>query len=113
MVTFTTDFGVHEHYVGAMKGVIYSINPAAQIVDICNSVRSYDLLDGAITISQAYHYYPANTVHLVVIDPGVGTGRRPIIVSTGKHLFVGDRKRRVSLWFFRPRERKEEESTEA
>lgn len=101
MVTFTTDFGVNEHYVGAMKGVIYTINPAAQIVDICNSVHSYDLLDGAITISQAYHYYPANTVHLVVIDPGVGTARRPIIVSTGKHMFVGPDNGVFSLVFDR------------
>jgi S-adenosylmethionine hydrolase len=101
MITFTTDFGLSEHYVGAMKGVIYSINPAAQIVDICNSVHSYDLLDGALTISQAYHYYPPNTVHLVVIDPGVGTARRPIIVSTGKHMFVGPDNGVLSLIFDR------------
>jgi S-adenosylmethionine hydrolase len=71
-----------------MKGVIANINPAAQMVDICNSVNSYDLLDGALTIVQAYHYFPANTIHLVVVDPGVGTARRPILVNIGKYLFV-------------------------
>jgi S-adenosyl-L-methionine hydrolase (adenosine-forming) len=88
LITFTTDFGLTEHYVGAMKGVIYGINPAVQIVDICNSVHSYDLLDGALTVAQAYSYFPAGTLHLVVVDPGVGSSRRPILVSTGKHIFV-------------------------
>ena len=88
LITFTTDFGLNDHYVGTMKGVILNINPSAQIVDICNSVQSYDVLDGAITISQAYKYYPSDTVHLVVVDPGVGTTRRPILVTTEKHIFV-------------------------
>lgn len=88
IVTLTTDFGITEHYVGAMKGVIYNINPTAQIVDICNSVNSYDLLDGALTLAQSYSYYPPNTLHVVVVDPGVGTARRPILASTGKHLFL-------------------------
>ena len=88
IVTLTTDFGITEHYVGAMKGVIYNINPAAQIVDICNSVNSYDLLDGALTLAQSYSYYPPNTLHVVVIDPGVGTARRPILANAGKHLFL-------------------------
>jgi S-adenosylmethionine hydrolase len=88
VVTLTTDFGLNDHFVGAIKGVILSINPAAHIVDICNSVNSYDLLDGALTIAQSYHYFPHNTIHLVVIDPGVGTARRPILVNTGKYFFV-------------------------
>ncbi len=88
LITFTTDFGLNDHYVGTMKGVIVSINPAAQIVDICNSVQSFDVLDGALTIAQAYRYFPADTVHLVIVDPGVGTTRRPLIVNTGKHIFV-------------------------
>ena len=88
IVTLTTDFGITEHYVGAMKGVIYNINPAAQIVDVCNSVNSYDLLDGALTLAQSYSYYPPNTLHVVVVDPGVGTARRPILANAGKHLFL-------------------------
>jgi len=88
MITLTTDFGLTEHYVGAMKGVIYSINPTVQLVDITNAVQSFDILDGAIAISQAYSYFPKDTVHVVVVDPGVGGARRPIIANAGQYLFV-------------------------
>jgi len=88
IITLTTDFGLNDHFVGTMKGVILSIEPEAQIVDICHSVQAFDVLDGALTISQAYSYFPVGTVHLVVVDPGVGTARRPIIVGGDKHLFV-------------------------
>ncbi len=88
LITFTTDFGLSDHYAGTMKGVILNINPSAQIVDICNSVQSFDVLDGAITIAQAYRYFPTDTVHLVVVDPGVGSTRRPILVTTEKHMFI-------------------------
>ncbi len=71
-----------------MKGVILNINPSARIVDISNAVQSYDVLDGAITISQAYPYFPKNTLHIVVVDPGVGTSRRPIIARTEHGLFL-------------------------
>src|SRR5689334_5050186 len=88
MITLTTDFGLTEHYVGAMKGVIYSINPSVQLVDITNAVQSFDILDGAIAISQAYSYFPKDTVHIVVVDPGVGGTRRPILANVGQYLFV-------------------------
>jgi S-adenosyl-L-methionine hydrolase (adenosine-forming) len=88
MITLTTDFGLTEHYVGAMKGVIQSIHPSVTMVDITNAVQSYDILDGALAISQAYHFFPKDTVHLVVVDPGVGGPRRPIVVSTGMYQFV-------------------------
>ena len=88
IVTLTTDFGVTDHYVGAMKGVILGVNPDARIVDICNSVQSYDVLDGAITISQCYRNYPSDTIHMVVVDPGVGTARRPIVATTERHIFL-------------------------
>ncbi|HEY3769181.1 MAG TPA: SAM-dependent chlorinase/fluorinase [Candidatus Angelobacter sp.] len=88
MITLTTDFGMTEPYVGAMKGVIYSVNPLAHVVDITNSVQSFDVLDGALAISQAYNYFPKDTVHLVVVDPGVGGPRRPIIASIGQYSFV-------------------------
>jgi S-adenosyl-L-methionine hydrolase (adenosine-forming) len=88
LITFTTDFGLTEHYVGAMKGVVYSINPAAQIVDITNGIQSFDILDGAIAIAQAYSYFPTGTIHVVVVDPGVGGQRRPILVNVGQHQFV-------------------------
>lgn len=88
LITFTTDFGLTEHYVGAMKGVIHSIHPSATIIDISNAVQSFDILDGAIAISQAYHYFPKDTIHVVVIDPGVGGPRRPILVTAGLYQFV-------------------------
>jgi len=88
IVTFTTDFGTTDHYVGAMKGVVLNINPSVQVVDITNSVQAYDVLDGAIAISQAYKYYPSNTIHLVIVDPGVGTSRRPLLVRTDRHFFL-------------------------
>jgi S-adenosylmethionine hydrolase len=88
LVTFTTDFGASDHYVGAMKGVILKLNPQAQIVDISNAVNSYDILDGALTIAQVYNYFPADTIHMVIVDPGVGTARRPLLVTTDKHKFI-------------------------
>ncbi len=88
MITFTTDFGSSDHFVGTMKGVITSINPEAKIVDICNAVQPYDILDGALTLLQSYRYFPPNTVHLVIVDPGVGTTRRPLLVSAEKHIFL-------------------------
>jgi len=88
MITFTTDFGVTEHYVGVMKGVIHSINPGAPTVDITNGVQSFDILDGAIAISQAYMYFPKDTIHLVVVDPGVGGARRAILANAGQYYFV-------------------------
>jgi S-adenosylmethionine hydrolase len=88
LITFTTDFGLADHYVGAMKGVIHSINPDARIVDICNSVQSFDVLDGALAIEQAYNYFPSETVHMVIVDPGVGSARRPLVAVTGRHTFL-------------------------
>ena len=88
LITLTTDFGLTEHYAGVMKGVIHSINPAAQIVDITNAVQSFDILDGAMSIAQAYSYFPKDTVHVVVVDPGVGGNRRPILAQLGQYYFV-------------------------
>ncbi len=119
IITFTTDFGTTDHYVGTMKGVILSINPNAKVVDICNSVQSYDVLDGALTIAHAYRYFPKDTVHLVIVDPGVGSTRRPLLVRTEHSLFVApdngvlsfifDREERVNVrhitadhYFLRP-----------
>jgi S-adenosylmethionine hydrolase len=88
IVTLTTDFGLNDHFVGAMKGVILEIVPEAAIVDISHAVQAFDVLDGAIAISQAYSYFPTGTVHVVVVDPGVGTKRRPIIASSDGYHFV-------------------------
>jgi S-adenosylmethionine hydrolase len=88
IVTLTTDFGTNDHFVGAVKGVILDIVPEAAIVDISHAVQAYDVLDGALAISQAYSYFPTGTVHMVVVDPGVGTTRRPIIASSDGYHFV-------------------------
>ena len=101
LITLTTDFGLNDHFVGTIKGVILNIVPDAQIVDICHSVQAFDVLDGALTIAQAYPYFPEGTVHLVVVDPGVGTARRPILVTTERHHFVAPDNGVLSLIYSR------------
>ncbi len=88
IITLTTDFGLNDHFVGTVKGVILNICPDVEIVDICHSVQAFDVLDGALTIAQSYSYFPSGTVHLVVVDPGVGTPRRSILVTSDRHHFV-------------------------
>ncbi len=88
IITLTTDYGTNDHLAGVLKGVILRIVPNATLVDISHQVTPYDLLDGALTIGTAYQYFPPRTVHLVVVDPGVGTERRPILVSGGQQYFV-------------------------
>ncbi len=88
IITLTTDFGTNDHFVGAMKGVIVDIVPDVQIVDISHAVQAFDVLDGALAISQAYSYFPTGTIHMVVVDPGVGTARRPILASSDGYHFV-------------------------
>ena len=88
IITLTTDFGTSDHLVGAMKGVILNINPAARIVDINHSVVPFDILDGALSLANAYKFFPSRTIHIIVVDPGVGTARRPIMVSGEKQFFI-------------------------
>lgn len=88
IVTLTTDFGLDDHFVGVMKGVILGICPQAQIVDISHAVAPFDIRDGAFTIAQAYRWFPPRTVHVVVVDPGVGTSRRPLYAEAGGQRFV-------------------------
>lgn len=88
IITLTTDYGTSDHLVGALKGVILKINPDATIVDITHGVVPYDVLDGALAISAAYKYFPSKTIHVVVVDPGVGSERRPILVSGENQFFV-------------------------
>ena len=88
IITLTTDFGLSDHYVGVMKGVIVTIHPEARVIDVSHDVASHSIAEGAFTIAQAYRYFPQGTVHVVVVDPGVGTERRPIVVDAGGHHFV-------------------------
>jgi S-adenosyl-L-methionine hydrolase (adenosine-forming) len=101
IITLTTDFGLNDHFVGTVKGVILGIAPEVEIVDICHSVQAFDVLDGALTIAQAYSYFPTGTVHMVVVDPGVGTERRPILASSDKYHFVAPDNGVLSLMYAR------------
>src|SRR5580658_7261487 len=88
ILTLTTDFGLSDHYVGVMKGVILGICPNARIVDISHGVTPYAIAEGAFTIAQAYRFSPKGTVHVVVVDPGVGSARRPILMKAAGQYFV-------------------------
>ena len=88
IITLTTDYGFNDYLVGTLKGVILKINPDATIVDVTHSVAPYDVMDGALAIAAAYRYFPPKTIHVVIVDPGVGSERRPLLVSGETQLFV-------------------------
>jgi hypothetical protein len=89
IITLTTDFGQRDPYVGMMKGVVLSINPRATIVDITHDIPEGSIREGGTIIKEAYRYFPSGTVHVGVVDPGVGSARRPIAVVANGHFFVG------------------------
>lgn len=88
IVTLTTDFGLSGYYVGVMKGVIASIFPQASLIDISHETPSHGIGEAAFAVAQAYRWFPPGTVHLVVVDPGVGSARRPLAASCGGHFFT-------------------------
>ena len=88
IITLTTDFGYDDAYVAAVKGAILNINPAASIVDVTHSVRPHDILQGAFILNGAYRYFPKQTVHVAIVDPGVGSERRGVILKTSSAIFV-------------------------
>jgi len=88
-ITLLTDFGTADYFVGAVKGAILSINPRAVIVDITHEIPPQDIAASAFTILAAYKTFPAGTIHVAVVDPGVGSTRRPIILSANEQFFVG------------------------
>src|SRR5580704_6479012 len=88
LITLTTDFGTADHFVGTMKGVILGIAPRARIVDITHEIAPYELNEAAFVIAQAWSYFPKGTVHVVVIDPGVGSARRPILAEARGQYFI-------------------------
>jgi S-adenosylmethionine hydrolase len=89
IVTLLTDFGVADYFVGALKGAVLSVNPQAQIVDITHEIPAHDVEAAAFTLLAAYESFPEGTVHVAVVDPGVGSQRRPLVVEADGHLFVG------------------------
>lgn len=89
LITLLTDFGTRDGYPGIMKGVIWTITPDAEIVDITHDIAPQNILEGALTLARTVPYYPPGTVHIAVIDPGVGTARRPIAARAGESFLVG------------------------
>ena len=88
IITLLTDFGTSAEYAGLMKGVILSINPSAAIVDITHQIDSQDIGQAAFTICSSYKYFPDGTVHLIVVDPGVGSERSLLALEMKKHFFI-------------------------
>jgi len=88
IITLISDFGVNDEYVGVMKGVILSINPAAIIVDITHHIEPQDLIQAAYIIKHSFKYFPEGTVHVVVVDPGVGSDRAIIALEMTGHIFL-------------------------
>jgi S-adenosylmethionine hydrolase len=89
IITFLTDFGARDYFVGALKGAALAVNPRAVLVDLTHEIAAQDILEGAFTLLAAYEAFPPGTVHVAVVDPGVGSARRPLAVAAGAHLFVG------------------------
>ena len=88
IITLTTDFGIADGFVGVMKGVILGINPTVTIVDITHDIVPQNIEQGAFVFANSFKYFPANSIHVVVVDPGVGSARRPIAAQIGETIFV-------------------------
>jgi hypothetical protein len=89
IITLTTDFGLSDPYVAMMKGVILSINPSARLVDVTHQLGTGSISQAALVIRETFPYFPQGTVHLAVVDPGVGSDRRLVALQAGAHFFVG------------------------
>ena len=88
IISLLTDFGTEDEYTGIMKGVIYSINPSARIVDITHNLEPQDIVQAAYVIASSYRYFPPGTVHIIVVDPGVGSNRAIIAFEKDDHVFL-------------------------
>ncbi|MBD3226074.1 MAG: hypothetical protein GF313_15205 [Caldithrix sp.] len=89
IITILTDFGTKDGYVGSVKGVLKTICPEAEIIDITQDIHPYDIEQGAFTLFNYYRQFPADTIHLSVVDPGVGSNRKAMILKTDNHTFIG------------------------
>jgi S-adenosylmethionine hydrolase len=89
IITLTTDFGTADWFVGVMKGVIFGLNPTAQIVDLTHQIPAGDVTAGAFALMASYKFFPKRSIHVAVVDPGVGSRRRSIAVQTRDYFFVG------------------------
>jgi len=97
IITLTTDFGSQDGYTGVMKGVIANINPSANVIDISNMIEAQDIFQAACVINSSYAYFPKGTIHVVVVDPGVGSDRKIICLKTKDYLFLAPDNGALSL----------------
>ncbi len=88
VITLLTDFGLEDHFVGVMKGVILSIYPEVAVVDITHGISSHDIVEAALVLKATYSFFPQGTIHVVIVDPGVGSCRRPLLVRGNKYFFL-------------------------
>ncbi len=89
LITLTTDFGSADYFVAAVKGVIYSQNPSARLVDITHEIPAHDIQAAAFTLLAVHNVFPAGTIHVAVVDPGVGSSRKALVIESGRQFFVG------------------------
>lgn len=99
IITLTTDFGLQDPYVGQVKGAILKNNISVRIIDLCHSVSAHNVYSAAVMIHTSYNYFPQGTVHMVVVDPGVGTQRGILAVNVDNHLFIAPDNGALSLLF--------------
>ena len=102
VITLLTDFGTQDSYVGEMKGVVLGIDPSATIVDISHSIRPQDIIQAAFMVHSAYAYFPERTIHVIVVDPGVGSHRKIIGAKLGSHTFMAPNNGVLTLIFAEP-----------
>ena len=89
IITLTTDFGLKDAYVGVMKGVVLAIEPRARVIDISHEIEPHSVAEGAFLLRTAYRYFPPDAIHVAVVDPGVGTRRKGVVIGTGHGVFIG------------------------
>jgi S-adenosylmethionine hydrolase len=89
IITLTTDFGLQDSFVGIMKGVIAAINPQVTVVDLTHGVPAHNILAGALTLRHAVDYFPPGTIHVAVVDPGVGSARLPLLIQCPERYLIG------------------------
>jgi S-adenosylmethionine hydrolase len=89
LITLTTDFGLQDAFVGVMKGVIAGINAQAHVIDLTHDIPAQNILAGALTLRHSVAYFPTGTIHVAVVDPGVGSARLPLLIECGGSYFIG------------------------
>src|SRR5450432_870609 len=99
IITLLTDFGLVDHFVGVVKGVILGICPEARMVDITHAVTPFEIAEAGFLLAQSWRYFPKGTIHMAVVDPGVGSSRRAILAEAGGHFFVAPDNGLLSLVF--------------